>query len=96
MTADSSTEINPPEEYICPINGELMTDPLVSIHGHHYQSDGILEWLSKGNNTCPLTRKPLSLRMLISDKVLRGKIHQWLKQNGLEEDGPVPEEFDRV
>lgn len=87
MEADSSTytsSITPPEHYICPITCELMTDPLVSIHGHHYQSDAILAWLNKGNNTCPLTRKPLSLSLLVSNRVLRATIHQWMRENGLE------------
>ena len=84
MIDDSTTtEVTHPENFICPISFDLMTDPLVSIYGHHYQKEAIIGWLSEGNCTCPLTRKPLTLRMLVSDSRLKSNIKGWMLQNGL-------------
>jgi hypothetical protein len=80
---DSTTEVTPPEHFVCPISFDLMTDPLVSIYGHHYQREAILGWLSQGNSTCPLTRNTLSLGMLVSDSRLQLTIASWMLQNGL-------------
>jgi hypothetical protein len=84
MIDDStSTEVETPENFICPISFDLMTDPLISIYGHHYQREAILGWLSQGNKTCPMTRNPLSLGMLVSDSRLQFNIKKWMLQNGL-------------
>ena len=84
MMIDSTTEvITHPENFICPISFDLMTDPLVSVYGHHYQKEAILGWLSEGNCTCPLTRKPLTLGMLVTDSRLKSNIKGWMLQNGL-------------
>jgi hypothetical protein len=80
---DSATKVTPPEHFICPISFDLMTDPLISIYGHHYQREAILGWLSQGNSTCPLTRNALSLGMLVSDSRLQLTIDGWMLQNGL-------------
>jgi len=80
---DSTTEVTHPENFICPISFDLMTNPLVSIYGHHYQKEAILGWLCEGNCTCPLTRKPLTLGMLVSDSRLQSNIKGWMLQNGL-------------
>jgi hypothetical protein len=80
---NSTTEVTPPQHFICPISCDLMTDPLVSIYGHHYQREAILGWLSEGNDTCPLTRNPLLMRMLVSDGRLQSDINKWMLENGL-------------
>jgi hypothetical protein len=80
---DTNEEITPPENFICPISFDLMTDPLISIYGHRYQREAILGWLGQGNSTCPLTRKPLTLRMLVKDCRLQLVINGWMRQNGL-------------
>ena len=83
MSDDSTAEVTHPENFVCPISFDLMTDPLVSIYGHHYQRAAILGWLREGNCTCPLTRKPLTLGMLVSDSRLQSMIKGWMLQNGL-------------
>ena len=83
MMTDSATEVTRPDNFICPISFDLMTDPLVSIYGHHYQKEAILGWLNEGNSTCPLTRELLTLGMLFSDRRLQSNIKEWMLQNGL-------------
>ena len=41
-----------PEDFYCPITGDLMKDPVSEPEGHTYERDAIMKWLSK-NNTSP-------------------------------------------
>ena len=83
MMIDSTTEVTSPEKFLCPISFDLMTDPLVSIYGHHYQKEAIIDWLNQGNSTCPLTREPLTMEMLYSDSRLQSNIERWMLENGV-------------
>ena len=47
-----------PNEFYCPITGDLMKDPVSEPEGHTYERDAIMKWLSK-NKTSPMTRKAL-------------------------------------
>ena len=50
-----------PNEFYCPITGDLMKDPVSEPDGHTYERDAIMTWLSK-SKTSPLTRKALDMR----------------------------------
>lgn len=56
-TDDSDME--PPDELMCPISLELMTDPVSTVDGHVYERSEILEWFAQGYYTSPKTRKDL-------------------------------------
>ena len=70
-----------PENFVCPLTLELMTDPLVSKHGHSFERTAVLKWLEKGNTTCPITRQPLTMSMLIPNVSLRLRIRAWKSAN---------------
>ena len=53
-----------------------MTDPLHSKYGHDFERATILDWLDQ-NDTCPITRQPLSPSMLIPNTSLRLRIRAW-------------------
>jgi hypothetical protein len=72
-----------PECFICPLTLEAMEDPLMDRRGMNFERKAILEWLDRGNKTCPLTREALSYRKLIPNAALRMKIERWKKDNGL-------------
>ena len=65
-----------PHHFVCPLTLEIMTDPLHSKYGHDFERAAILDWLDQ-NDTCPITRQPLSPSMLISNTSLRLRIHAW-------------------
>jgi len=71
---DSNNAI--PDSFICPLTMELMKDPMMTIHGHNFEREAIIAWISMGN-TCPLTRKPLCMRQLVSNKNLQFQIQKW-------------------
>ena len=59
-----------PEYFFCPLTLEVMSDPLVSMHGQNFKRNAILHWLYEGNSTCPITRQTLSPSMLIPNAQL--------------------------
>ncbi|KAL3920189.1 MAG: hypothetical protein SGILL_003386 [Bacillariaceae sp.] len=77
-------QLDVPNDLICPLTLEIFTDPLMSKHGHNFEREAILEWLAKGNQECPLTRKPLSPSMLFPNAKMRLKVRSWQQANQLE------------
>ena len=73
-----------PDQFICPLTLDVMEDPLITREGKNFERQAIVEWLNQGNNTCPLTRQPLSLSKLIPNTTLRMKIVAWKKDNGMQ------------
>lgn len=51
------TELGSP--LVCPITGEYMRDPVVSIDGYTYERQAIIHWLQSGNETSPMTREKI-------------------------------------
>ena len=80
---DDGETIEIPENFICPITQELMTDPVVTRYGQSYERSAIIEWIAKGKD-CPLTRQPLSLSGIITNHSLRSQIRQWQVKNELD------------
>jgi hypothetical protein len=66
--------------FMCPITHEVMTDPVFDNDGITYERSAILEWLSRGNSTSPVTRRPLDPSDLKPNLALRALI----------EEGPSP------
>ncbi len=52
------SSINPPQDFYCPITGDLLVDPVVDPEGHSYERESIIKWL-KTKNVSPMTRNPL-------------------------------------
>ena len=76
------TETFVPEEFYCPISGDLMTEPVSEAAGHTYEKDQIMRWLQT-KQTSPMTNLPLhiadltpNLAMKRSIESIRHKLHQ--------------------
>ena len=52
-----------PNEFYCPITGELMKDPVTEPEGHTYEESFIKEWLTNKQES-PMTRTPLTINQL--------------------------------
>jgi hypothetical protein len=85
MSSNNSIAQDIPEEFLCPITQELMIDPLMSRTGINYEKSAIMKWISKHNNTCPMTRQPLRAQDLVHNRNLQSKICIWCAANGMEE-----------
>jgi hypothetical protein len=81
MTNNTEDEVEPPHEFICSLTMDLMNDPVVSRYGQSFERSAIIEWLARGNDTCPMTRQPLKLSDLITNHQLRAKIRRWQIEN---------------
>jgi len=65
-----------PEGFLCPITGELFTDPVVASDGHTYERSAITEWL-ESHQTSPLTRSWLSTTDLQPNFALKSLLEDW-------------------
>ena len=68
-----------PENFICPITQDIMTDPVICSDGITYEKNAIVRWL-QSNNTSPVTRKYIS-NTLIPNIALRNTIQDYIKDN---------------
>ena len=68
----TDTEI--PNNYLCPILQDIMTDPVITVDGHTFERKAIEEWFSRGNCTNPLTGKALASKVLIPNIALKSVI----------------------
>jgi hypothetical protein len=75
-----------PSHFFCPITHEVMREPLMSKNGIRYESSAIMDWLASHNNTCPMTRQPLNVSVLMRNRRLQGEIQCWFKARALELD----------
>lgn len=71
-----------PDDFICPITQEIITDPLMSRSGISFERSAILTWISEHNNTCPLTRNTLKASDLVPNHALKLRIQCWCEVNG--------------
>ena len=59
-----------------------MTDPVSTPYGHTFQRSAILDWLKK-NQTCPITKYPLTEKDLVINYALRDAVNHLINKNKL-------------
>ncbi|XP_066931798.1 uncharacterized protein [Clytia hemisphaerica] len=69
-----------PDEFLCPITQELMTDPVIVADGYTYERASITQWFETGNNRSPMTNLPLENRNLVPNRSLKDAINRHLGQ----------------
>ena len=62
-------------QFVCPITGELMQDPVTTEDGITYERTAIEDWLSR-NLTSPVTNQPLSSAHLVPNVLVRGMVRR--------------------
>ncbi|PIA46801.1 hypothetical protein AQUCO_01500384v1 [Aquilegia coerulea] len=70
-----------PNEFLCPITLEIMTDPVIVASGQTYDRESIQKWFQSDHKTCPKTRQTLSHLSLAPNFALRNLIMQWCDKN---------------
>jgi hypothetical protein len=75
--------INPPEDFLCPINLEIMRDPVIVATGQTYERVAIARWLEGGHDTCPKSGQKLPHLRLIPNYALKNLITQWCLENNV-------------
>ena len=74
-----------PDDFICPITAEIMTDPVCTSDGFTYERAAITEWL-RTKDTSPKTGAKLESTMLFPNLSLRSVIRAFNET----QTGPVP------
>eukprot|EP00111_Clytia_hemisphaerica_P005628 TCONS_00016347-protein len=74
----SKTESGPPDELLCPITQELMTDPVIVADGYTYERTSITQWFETGNHRSPMTNLPLKNKDLVPNRSLKDAINRHL------------------
>ncbi|GAQ82329.1 hypothetical protein KFL_001080050 [Klebsormidium nitens] len=76
----------PPAEFICPLSGALMRDPVLLIETeHNYERVYIERWFARGHRVCPASGVAVHTTTTLRNHKLRGQILDWVK---LEEISP--------
>ena len=67
----------PPDEFMCPITTELMTDPVLATDGHTYERSAIERWFATGKTSSPKTGEPLEVTAVFPNHSVRSMIRDW-------------------
>uniref|UniRef100_F7AE45 WD repeat, SAM and U-box domain-containing protein 1 n=1 Tax=Ciona intestinalis TaxID=7719 RepID=F7AE45_CIOIN len=68
-----------PDEYLCPISREIMTDPVLAADGFTYERASIEKWFAKGSKLSPMTNKALVNRNLFPNQTVKSLIAQFIE-----------------
>jgi len=74
LVSDECDRESLPNEFLCPITREVMTDPVVAEDGHSYERFAIRQWFSEGKSTSPKTGLQMPGRVLIANHAMRAQI----------------------
>jgi len=69
-----------PEEFFCPITGEIFYDPVMTDDGHTYERNAITTWLDT-HETSPITNVRLSSKKLIPNQTLKKLVREFYESN---------------
>uniref|UniRef100_M1D591 RING-type E3 ubiquitin transferase n=2 Tax=Solanum tuberosum TaxID=4113 RepID=M1D591_SOLTU len=76
------TSTNIPQEFICPLTGLIFEDPVTLETGQTFERASIKSWISKGNRTCPVTRRSLECQNVpCSNFILKRVITNWKSEH---------------
>ena len=75
--SEASKAAEVPDDYMCSITAEIMTDPVCTSDGFSYEREAITAWL-RTNDTSPLTGATLENKVLIPNLSLRGMIRRFV------------------
>jgi uncharacterized protein YegL len=88
-----SSLIHIPEDFYCPITGQLMVDPVSDPEGHTYERLSIEEWLQQ-KLISPMTRTSLTVSQLIPNIAMRKiieSIREKISEEQLKKDSRITE-----
>ncbi len=68
-----------PNEFLCPISQEVMSDPVVAADGRTYERAAIQAWFGL-HSTSPLTNQPLETKLLFPNLAVKNAIAEWIEK----------------
>ena len=76
--SETSEAAEVPDDYVCPITTETMTDPFCAADGFTYEREAITEWL-RTRDTSPFTGATLESKSLFPNYSLRSMIRNFVE-----------------
>ena len=76
--SEASEAAEVPDDYVCPITAEIMTDPVSTLDGFTYEREAITEWL-RTKDTSPSTGAKLESKTLIPNLMARSMIRSFVE-----------------
>ncbi|XP_069791551.1 WD repeat, SAM and U-box domain-containing protein 1 isoform X4 [Narcine bancroftii] len=73
-----STCVGVPDEFLCPITREIMTDPVIASDGYSYEREAIENWINTKKRTSPMTNMPLETTLITRNRTLKMAIDRWI------------------
>lgn len=70
-----------PNEFLCPLSMDIMSDPVMTADGHSYERSWIAHWFVLGHSTSPVTNDVLESPSLVPNHTLRRAIESFLVEN---------------
>ncbi|GAB5369475.1 hypothetical protein AAMO2058_001407500 [Amorphochlora amoebiformis] len=87
-SSETSTKEYYPSEFLCPITGDLMEEPVSTCVGHTYDRSSITSWL-KANDVDPKSGEKLANKELTPNTTLKAQILEWRRGGEREQKKPV-------
>ena len=87
--SEASEAAEVPDDYVCPITSEIMTDPVSTVDGFTYERTAITEWL-RTKDTSPSTGATLEITILIPNYSLRSVIRNFVEASAAMPPPPPP------
>ncbi|XP_009802470.1 U-box domain-containing protein 15-like [Nicotiana sylvestris] len=81
---EKSTSLAIPNEFLCPITLEIMTDPVIVSTGQTYERENIQQLLDSNCRTCPKTGQSLDHLSFTQNFALKNLIQQWCEKNNFQ------------
>ena len=78
-----------PDDFICPITAEIMTDPVSTSDGFTYERAAITDWL-RTKDTSPKTGAKLESTMLFPNHLVRSMIRAFNEERAALAVSPPP------
>ena len=88
-SSEASEAAEVPDDYICPITAEIMSDPVSTLDGFTYERTAITEWL-RTKDTSPFTGTTLESKSLIPNYSLRSVIRSFVEARVAAAAAPPP------
>lgn len=73
-----SSDVTIPEEYLCPISWDIMTNPVILSDGHTYDKSSIRY---NKNSLSPITKLPVNIKNSILNRLIKGFIDKFILKN---------------
>ncbi|EKX49667.1 hypothetical protein GUITHDRAFT_135841 [Guillardia theta CCMP2712] len=78
LKSNSNDSSHIPDEFLCPITLEPMSNPVLAADGFSYEKEAMEEWLALGHRSSPKTGAPLSHLSLTQNHALRNLIREYV------------------